>query len=251
MAVSEHALRKRITHHGATKREHGDRVAREGAEARAAEAAARTRPLVPPPGEENSDAEDADAGAMARLALGGVATALRQNRLTEARALSQIAASLDRIGGSGGGGGGGGGQADGGRYGLVDMVRMLFDEDLPGEIMTLAFRSTDPDVIRWRETGRAERETGMKAIAARFSKIHAQGRNAMRAELGLEPETDHPDEWIAHTMGLVQRGVLEKARSQWTVVPYPPPGSEEEEEEEGEAGDADWGRVLFREDTET
>ena len=96
--VSEHALRKRITDHKATKRDWGDACAREAAEAWEAElAAARASlpPLTPP---ETGAAAATDARTLGRRVLRGVGRALDQGRrLEEAKALGALAASLGRI----------------------------------------------------------------------------------------------------------------------------------------------------------
>lgn len=95
--VSEHALRKRITQHEATKREWGDACARAAAEAWDEEMAAAyvaLPPLTPP---EEGLAAATDARTLARRVLRGVGRALDQGRLEEAKALGALAASLGRI----------------------------------------------------------------------------------------------------------------------------------------------------------
>lgn len=92
--VSVSALRKRITEHGATKREWGDIQARASAEA--SEAAARARKEAPPltPAGEGAGNSAAD---LCQRALRGVSRAMDQGRLDEAKALGMLAASLGRI----------------------------------------------------------------------------------------------------------------------------------------------------------
>ncbi|KQS53899.1 hypothetical protein ASG17_13140 [Brevundimonas sp. Leaf363] len=102
--VSEHAIRKRATQHGATKRDHGDAQARAGAAARAAamEAALADAPqawaarLFLP---EDLDAPDeGDAAALAHTALMASGRAMRGRLWTEARALAGLAESYARLG---------------------------------------------------------------------------------------------------------------------------------------------------------
>lgn len=95
--VSEHALRKRITQHEATKRVWGDACARAAAEAWDEEMAAAyvaLPPLTPP---ETGAAATTDARTLGRRVLRGVGRALDQGRLEEAKALGALAASLGRI----------------------------------------------------------------------------------------------------------------------------------------------------------
>ena len=95
--VSEHALRRRITEHGATKRDWGDACARAGAEAWDEEMAAAHAPLPPLTPPEEGAAAATDARTLWRRVLRGVGRALDQGRLEEARALGALAASLGRI----------------------------------------------------------------------------------------------------------------------------------------------------------
>lgn len=99
------------------------------------------------------EGQDADAGALSRMALRGVAEALRQNRLAEARNLSQIAASLDRIGGAGAGS-----VKGAGGYGLADVLRVLVDDGFANDLMFLAGESDDPEVRRQIDQMRVVRD---------------------------------------------------------------------------------------------
>lgn len=100
--VSEHALRKRITVHGATKRDWGDAEAlkqagawREAAEARARAEAARTASLFR---EADATAEGAaDPAALARRATAASGRAMRKGLWIEARALAGLAESYARL----------------------------------------------------------------------------------------------------------------------------------------------------------
>jgi hypothetical protein len=102
--VSQHAIRKRATRHGATKRDHGDAQARAGAAARAAamEAALADSPqawtarLFLPA--DAAAPQEGDAGALARMALLASGRAMRGRLWTEARALAGLAESYVRLG---------------------------------------------------------------------------------------------------------------------------------------------------------
>lgn len=121
----------------------------------------------------------ADPGALSREALAGVARAMKQGRLDEARKLSQLAVSLGRLGD-------GPGRGD---FTLSDMVRVIFDAEYRIEVFGI-----DPDAppdpvksqycdlkIQARDAAAAER-------VALKTKGYREGRAELRAELGLEPE---------------------------------------------------------------
>ncbi len=98
--VSQHALRKRITVHGATKRDWGDARAREQAEARArmqaeraAAEAVRAEALFAPSEEE----ADETAEVLAETAMRASARAMRGRMWDEARALAQLAEAYGRM----------------------------------------------------------------------------------------------------------------------------------------------------------
>ena len=102
--VSEHALRKRITEHGATKRDHGDAQAitqaamREEAlaEARANDPEARAARLFD--GIDLEDEDDGDALVLAQVALRASGRAMRARLWAEAKALAGLAESYGRLG---------------------------------------------------------------------------------------------------------------------------------------------------------
>lgn len=118
--VTEWAIWRRAWRQGWTKQ---DRV-----EAPPPPALTPVMPHAPP-------AAEVDPAALTRLALNGLAEALRQNRLAEARNLAQIVASLGRIGGG-----------LGGQYTLADMVRVIFDRGYQVDVMRM-----DPDRQSARE----------------------------------------------------------------------------------------------------
>lgn len=98
--VSQHALRKRITVHGATKRDWGDARAREQAEARermqaerAAAEAVRAEALFLP----SEGGADETAEALAETAMRASARAMRGRMWDEARALAQLAEAYGRM----------------------------------------------------------------------------------------------------------------------------------------------------------
>lgn len=98
--VSQHALRKRITVHGATKRDWGDARAREQAEARermqaeraAAEAVRAEALFAPSEGDADETAE-----VLAETAMRASARAMRGRMWDEARALAQLAEAYGRM----------------------------------------------------------------------------------------------------------------------------------------------------------
>jgi len=90
--VSQHALRKRITVHGATKRDWGDARAREQAERAAAEAV-RAEALFAPSEEE----ADETAEVLAETAMRASARAMRGRMWDEAKALAQLAEAYGRM----------------------------------------------------------------------------------------------------------------------------------------------------------
>lgn len=127
--VSEHALRRRITQHGATKREWGDGQAIAMATAREAEleearrnspeaVAARLFQGLPMPADDGTLEDGAeDPAALARMATVASGRAMRGRLWAEARALAALAETYQRLaaregeGGIGGGGGSGRGGA--------------------------------------------------------------------------------------------------------------------------------------------
>ena len=131
--VSEHAVRRRITQHGATKREWGDSQAIAMATAREAEldearrnspeaVAARLFTGLPLPADDGTLEEGAeDPAALARMATVASGRAMRGRLWAEARALGALAETYQRLaareGEGGPGGGGGPGRAGAGRDG--------------------------------------------------------------------------------------------------------------------------------------
>lgn len=98
--VSQHALRRRITQHGATKRDWGDKIAREEAEAREASLAARQaqeRARVEALFAEAGPEDEASADALSLLAMRASHRAMRQQMWEEAKALAQLAEAYSRI----------------------------------------------------------------------------------------------------------------------------------------------------------
>ena len=102
--VSEHALRKRITRHKATKRDWGDAQAitqaamrtEALAEARANDPEARAARLFD--GIDLEDEDDGDALVLARVALLASGRAMRERLWIEAKALAGLAESYARLG---------------------------------------------------------------------------------------------------------------------------------------------------------
>lgn len=129
---------------------------------------------------------DADAASLSREALNGVARALGQGRLDEARRLGLLAVSLGRLGEAGSQTGG---KDAGGGYTLNDMVRIVFDLNYRTEVMRVDHdREPDEDkALYWRlnlETYEADgrRQVELKTAGWR------EGRAELRAALGLAAE---------------------------------------------------------------
>ncbi|MBU1323828.1 MAG: hypothetical protein KJ676_01145 [Alphaproteobacteria bacterium] len=147
--VSEHAIRKRVTQHNATKRAWGDAQAIGQALAREAELeeARRNSPEAAAArlfdGLETGEEETGDPAGLARQATLASGRAMRGRLWTEARALAALAESYARLaqGRGAGGGGSGGGGGDPGltppepTYRLEDVARALLDSDYAGELM--------------------------------------------------------------------------------------------------------------------
>lgn len=123
----------------------------------------------------------ADPGALSREALNGVARAMKQSRLDEARKLAQLAVSLGRLGG-------GPGRGD---FTLNDMVRALFDADYCTEVMHgNPDAPPDPDkALYWKLKHQSGEAVGQKQVALK-TEGYREGRAELRAELGLEPEPE-------------------------------------------------------------
>ncbi|MGV9009026.1 hypothetical protein [Brevundimonas sp.] len=149
---------------------------------------ARVEP-VPPPALERLTAEvegragsvdgPADAGALSREALNGVARAMKQSRLDEARKLAQLAVSLGRLGE-------GPGRGD---FTLNDMVRVIFDAEYCTEVMRVdPDAPPDPDKSLYWDLRTQARDAAGQAQVALKTKGYHEGRAELGAELGLEPE---------------------------------------------------------------
>lgn len=123
----------------------------------------------------------ADAGALSREALAGVARAMKQSRLDEARKLAQLAVSLGRLGDGPGRG----------SFTLNDMVRAIFDDEYCVEVMGIdPDAPQDPDKSLYWELKHQAREVGEEAQVALKTEGYHEGRAELRAELGLEPQAD-------------------------------------------------------------
>lgn len=135
-----------------------------------------------PEADAETEAENADAGALSREALKGVGRALSQGRLDEARKLGQLAASLGRVDARSGAGPGRG------DFTLGDMVRMVFDLDYRTEVMRVDHdRERDEDkALYWRLSHEAYEADGRRQVETR-TEGWRQGRAELRAALGLEP----------------------------------------------------------------
>ena len=121
----------------------------------------------------------ADPGALSREALAGVARAMKQSRLDEARKLAQLAVSLGRLGDGPGRGG----------FTLNDIVRVSFDPEYCAEVMGIdPDAPPDPDKQEYWDRMREARKATAAAQVALKTKGYREGRAELRAELGLEPE---------------------------------------------------------------
>lgn len=143
----------------------------------------RHRAEVPPPALEQLTPDagaapgNADAASLSREALKGVARALSEGRLDEARQLGQLAASLGRVDG-------GPGRGD---FTLRDMVRMVFDPDYRTEVMRVD-RDREPPEEKaeyWRLSAETHEAAGRGLVALK-TEGWCEGRAELRAALGLE-----------------------------------------------------------------
>lgn len=153
-----------------------------------------------PGGDGEAGGQAADAATLSREALRGVSQALSQSRLDEARQLAQLAVSLGRLGGGTGGGG----------YSLADIVRALFDEDYRTALMTMDPDHDNPPEKReyWNRRAARGEENG-DALARIKSEAYREGRDDLRAELGLEPEPKGLDAYHHLGAGVVRKGAVE------------------------------------------
>lgn len=226
--VSTHAVRKRITHHGATKREHGDREAmaqaheRELARAQArreeAEATPEARAKRLFEADPDEDEETGDPAALARLAILASGRAMKGRLWTEAKALAGLAETYGRVGErSGGGTGGGAGGREAGRAGgsftLADMVRMVFDPDYRTEVMDMSKDpGTDPDKLAYWNQVKDRRDAEGEGLASLLSQGYRQGREETMQALGLDPGPEPGDEFVWYSRSLCRRRVVEAKR---------------------------------------
>lgn len=157
---------------------------------------------APPPAlerlapEAEAGAETADAGALSREALKGVGRALSQGRLDEARKLGQLAASLGRVDAQSGAG------AGRGDFTLNDMVRIVFDLDYRTEVMRVDHdqeRDEDKDLY-WRLNLEAYEADGRRQVALK-TQGWREGRAELRAEMGLAPVEEAPEEAVYRFYG--------------------------------------------------
>ena len=121
----------------------------------------------------------ADPGALSREALAGVARAMKQSRLDEARKLAQLAVSLGRLGKGPGRG----------SFTLNDMVRVIFDAEYRTEVFGIdPDAPEDPDKSLYCDLSLQARDAAGAAQVALKTKGYREGRAELRAELGLAPE---------------------------------------------------------------
>ena len=222
--VSTHAVRKRITNHGATKREHGDREAmaqaheREQARAQARREAAEATPEARAKrlfeADPDEDEETGDPAALARLAILASGRAMKGRLWAEAKALAGLAESYGRVGERSGGGAAGRdtGRAGGG-FSLEDMSRVIFDLEFRTEVMDMS-RDTVSDPVKAAYWSRfaAEEDSRGEGFAAIMNQGFRKGREATMQALGLDPGPDPGDEFVWHHRSLCRRLMVEAKR---------------------------------------
>ncbi len=213
--VSVHAIRKRATVHGSTKRDWGDRQAIGQALAREAELeeARRNAPEAVAGrlfvGVDLSD-DEGDAGVLAQTALLASGRAMKGRLWAEAKALAGLAESYRRLDGGARGGDGG--------FTYDDLVGAAFDHEFMRNLhFNHAGWKASPAFKRWWELVNERRQKNGETTAEIRNEGYAEGRKAMRADLGLEPEPDQPDQWVYYHGGLVRRQHLEEKREQGRV----------------------------------
>jgi len=138
---------------------------------------------------------DADAASLSREALNGVARALGQGRLDEARRLGLLAVSLGRLGEAAGKDAGGG-------YTLNDMVRMVFDLNYRTEVMRVDHdREPDEDkALYWRLNLESYEADGRRQVELKTAGWR-EGRAELRAVLGLAAEDETEREAVYRFYG--------------------------------------------------
>lgn len=220
--VSMHGIRKRITQHGATKRDHGDRMAVAQAQAWAeaertkAEASpeARAKRLFDADPDEGEDM--GDPAALARLATLASGRAMKGRLWNEAKALAGLAESYGRVGertGAGSGGSGKEGGGGGGGFTLEDLSRVIFDLEYRLEVMDMSRDAVSDPVKRayWERKADDDDRRG-EGFAAIMNQGYRQGREEAMQAMGLEPRADEPDEFMWYHNTLCRRRMVEGKR---------------------------------------
>jgi len=131
---------------------------------------------------------DADAASLSREALNGVARALGQGRLDEARRLGLLAVSLGRLGEAASAAAG---KDAGGGYTLNDMVRVVFDAGYRTEVMRVD-RDEEEDedkALYWRLNLESCEADGRRQVELK-TEGWREGRADLRAALGLAAEDE-------------------------------------------------------------
>lgn len=199
--VSEAAIRRRATKHNSTKRDWGDQQAVGQALAREAEleAARRNSPEAVAArlfdGVALDEAHAGNAGHLARVATLASGRAMTGRLWAEARALTGLAESYARLEAKGG--------MERGGFTLNDMVRMVFDLKYRAELMALhPDRVPCPDTALFHELKEKADESRERAQVALATRGYHEGRAELRAELGLQPQTDRPDVYRHYADGV-------------------------------------------------
>lgn len=210
--VSMHGIRKRITQHGATKRDHGDRMAVAQAEAWAeaerekAEASpeARAKRLFDADPDEGEDM--GDPAALARLATLASGRAMKGRLWNEAKALAGLAESYGRVSERTGARSGGG-------FTLEEMYRVMFDMEYRSEVMDMSRDAhNDPVKEAYWNRARSDRDDHGATLADIMNQGYRQGRDEALKAMGQVPDTDAPDEFMWHANSLCRRRVVEGKR---------------------------------------
>lgn len=143
---------------------------------------------------------DADAASLSREALNGVARALGQGRLEEARRLGLLAVSLGRLGEAAGAAAGK--DAGGGGYTLNNMVRVVFDAGYRTEVMRVDLdREPDEDkALYWRLNLESYEADGRRQVELKTAGWR-EGRAELRAALGLAAEDETEREAVYRFYG--------------------------------------------------
>lgn len=220
--VSEHAVRRRITMHGATKREWGDGQAIAMATAREAEleAARRNSPEavaarlfagLPMPSDEGEPDGGEDPAALARMAMLASGRAMRGRLWAEARALATLAETYQRLaareGEAAAGGGGVRGSGPDGALTVADLPLALVLQvmEMGGEERTALFGylpegRPDPDrAVRkayWQMYGFQRRYLTKAGYRQRATEFWIETLEASLAAAGVPlPDEGHLSGW--------------------------------------------------------